>query len=159
MKRSEMDLYAARLLGEISHRVGRHKAIGMGELYEIVFRKQWANRINDTRDLRIVITELRKSGVAICSDCGSEGGGYYLAQAGSELDDYRRRVKKRALKMLSLYAKLGGSVKEFYGQMELDLAGEARCQTRKAGRIAGRRSPRRSTFWAKLGRAIRGLRP
>jgi hypothetical protein len=125
MKDTELAFYAARLLGEITHHVGKHNSIGMGELYEIVFREPWENRINDTRRLRTVITELRRQGVAICSDCSPSGGGYYVASAGSsEMKDYLARLRKRAIKALALEAKLRRiSLPELLGQMELELGG------------------------------------
>jgi hypothetical protein len=124
MKRSEMDLYAARLLAEITRHVGRQNTIGMGELYEIVFRERWNNRINDTRDLRKVITELRKSGVAICSDSGRESGGYYLASAGSEMEGYLKRLRRKALKALKMEAQLRKTtLLDLFGQIELELSG------------------------------------
>lgn len=126
MKRSEMAFYAARLLEELTHHVGSHNAIGMGELYEIVFRETWANRINDTRKLRIVITELRKQGAAICSDTSRTGGGYYVASGGSsEMKDYLTRLRRRGLRALVLEAKLRKiTLAELLGQMELNLLGD-----------------------------------
>jgi len=124
MDRVEMAVYAHKLLGELTHHIGRHRAIGMGELYEKIFEETWQNRINDTRRLRIVITELRRQGVAICSESSRAGGGYYLASAGSELKDYLSRLRRRALKVLSLEAKMRKmTLAELLGQIELNLRG------------------------------------
>jgi hypothetical protein len=125
MNKVQMGFYAARLLSELTHHVGRHNAIGMGELYELVFQDPWANRINDTRKLRTVITELRKQGVAICSYCSSSSGGYYLASSGSsEMRDYLKRLRLRALKALVLEAKMRRiALPELLGQMQLELDG------------------------------------
>ena len=124
MDRVEMATYGYKLLVELTHHVGRQKAIGMGELYEKVFGETWQNRINDTRRLRIIITELRQQGVAICSASSPTGGGYYQASAGSELKDYLSRLRRKALKALSLEAKMRKmTLAELLGQIELNLRG------------------------------------
>jgi hypothetical protein len=125
MTKIEMAFYVARLLAELTHHVGKDQCVGMGELYELVFREQWSNRINDTRKLRTVITELRRQGIAICSDTSSSGGGYYLARQGSsEMADYLKRLRMRALKALVLEAKMRQiGLPELLGQLELELSG------------------------------------
>jgi len=94
------------LLKEMTMHVGRSRAIGMGELYERVYGRPYRSKINGTRGLRKLVTDLRDEGVAICSIPDSGGGGYYLASAGSELDDYCKKIRSRALKMLALESKL-----------------------------------------------------
>lgn len=123
MNKIQMAFYAARLLGELTNHVGRDNAIGMGELYEIVFDEPWANRINDTRRLRQIITELRRQGRPICSYCSSSGGGYYLARMrSSEMREYLERLRQRALKALVLEAKMRKmSLPELLGQLQLEL--------------------------------------
>ena len=125
MNKIQMGFYAARLLSELTHHIGRHNTIGMGELYELVFKEPWANRINDTRRLRTVITELRRQGVAICSDCASSGGGYYLASAGSsEMRQYLERLRRRALKALVLEARMRKiGLPELLGQIQIEFKG------------------------------------
>lgn len=125
-KTRDMGIYVARLQVEMDRHIGRQRAIGMGELYELVFLKRWNNRINDTRDLRTVITELREQGAAICSYCSGDGkGGYYKPSAGSELEDYCRRLRKSALKKLILEAKIRRISKpEMLGQLELEFPGD-----------------------------------
>jgi hypothetical protein len=114
--------YKAKILGELTGHVGREKAIGMGELYETAFGDTWRNRINDTRRLRKVITELRWEGVPICSCSDRDGGGYYLAAAGSELRCFLERLKRRALKPLAMAARIEKtSLAEMLGQMSLNL--------------------------------------
>jgi len=125
MEAHEKDYRKLVLLGILSRHVGREKAIGMGELYEEVFDRPWRNRINDTRALRTLIQELRKEGVAICSACAYAGGGYYLAAAGSEMEDYLSRLRSRALRALALEARLRRiTLPELLGQMQLNLAPE-----------------------------------
>jgi hypothetical protein len=98
------------------------KAIGMGELHEEVFKEGWNNRINDTRLLRRLITELRWDGVPICSVSSKDGGGYYLASVGSELANFLEKKKRHGLKILAQAAKIQKvSLAEMLGQMSLNL--------------------------------------
>lgn len=113
---------AGRLLGILTRHVGREKAIGMGELYERVYGEPWENRINDTRELRRLITELRYDGALIGESRGRTGGGYYLARSTSELSDFLDRRKREALKKLKMIAAMRGQgLDELLGQMQLAL--------------------------------------
>jgi len=104
--------------------IGEPNAVGMGELHEAVFGAPWENRVNDTRRLRKYITRLRREGVPVCSVTSSDGGGYYLPAGSSELVDYLRRTKIRALKILSRVAKIQKcSLPELLGQMRLEMEG------------------------------------
>lgn len=118
----EKQIFKTRILMEIATHVGRAKAIGMGELYERVFKESYAHRINDTRILRRMITELRQEGIAICSAANRNGGGYWLASAGSEVNTYCKKLHTRALSILKMEANIRKiSLPELMGQMELDL--------------------------------------
>lgn len=104
--------------------IGEPNAVGMGELHEAVFGSPWENRVNDTRRLRKYITRLRREGVPICSVTSSDGGGYYLPAGSSELVNYLRRSKIRALKILSRVAKIQKvSLPDLLGQMRLEMEG------------------------------------
>jgi hypothetical protein len=119
-----MDAWRARLLIELSRHVGEMNAIGMAELHEAVFSETWCHRINDTKKLRELITEMRNEGVPICSVSASSGGGYYLAAAGSELRGYTERDKKRALRILARIARIERiSLPELLGQMRIRMEG------------------------------------
>jgi hypothetical protein len=97
-------------------------AIGMAELYQAVFDRPRQNRINDTRALRHLITELRDEGEPICSTSSSDSGGYYLAAAGDELIDFLRKDKFRALRIHRRDAKiLKISLPDYLGQLKLEL--------------------------------------
>lgn len=112
------------ILAALTGHIGEPNAIGMGELYELVYGEPWANRINDTRALRKAITDLRDEGVAICSVATSYGGGYYLAAAGSELAGYMRRNERQALRKLMRNAKMKKvSLPDYLGQMRLNMEG------------------------------------
>lgn len=113
-----------RVQAILMRHVGQSRAIGMGELYREVFGEGWENRINDTRRLRTVITMLRDEGNPICSVSSVEGGGYYIAAAGAELEDYLTRGKRRALSMLGRNARIMRmNLAEYLGQMKLALEG------------------------------------
>lgn len=113
------------ILQALASHIGGPHAIGMGELYELVYGESWKNRINDTRALRQVITNLRSEGVPICSVATSYGGGYYLAVAGSELAGYLRNSERRALKILMRNARIKKiSLPDYLGQMKLNMEGE-----------------------------------
>jgi hypothetical protein len=123
MTESEKKLYKERLLMEMPHHFGKSRAIGMGELYQLIFGEAWAHRINDTRRLRKLITELRREdGLPICSLPANSGGGYYYASAGSELAEFCETLRRRALKILAMEAKIRKiSLAELVGQLRLDL--------------------------------------
>ncbi len=111
-----------RVYANLTSHVGQANAIGMAELYEAVYERPWSNRINDTRKLRVLVTKMRREGVAICSVTDTSGGGYYLAAAGSELKDYLRRSKIRALKILARVSKIQRiSLPDLLGQMKLEM--------------------------------------
>jgi hypothetical protein len=122
-KRTEADLEAAktRLLMTMMGHIGKSNAIGMGDLFEKVFQESWNHRINDTRHLRKLITEIRRQGIAICSATDRSGGGYWLSSAGSELEHHCRKMRARALKILSAEACLRKmTLAEMFGQMSLE---------------------------------------
>jgi len=112
----------ARLLTVLTRHIGEANAISMGELYEAVFEKTWKNKVNDTRKIRALINKMRSEGVAICSTTDQNRGGYYLASAGSEVNDYTRRLERRALKILWRISKIRKiSLPELLGQMRLHM--------------------------------------
>jgi len=112
------------ILAALTGHIGEPNAIGMGELYELVYGESWNNRINDTRALRKAITHLREEGVPVCSVAASYGGGYYLAAAGSELAGYLRRSERRALLILKRNATIKKiSLPDYLGQMKLNMEG------------------------------------
>jgi hypothetical protein len=114
-----------QLLKILTEHTGRTRAIGMGELFTAVYGEPWQHRINDTRKLRNLVTELKKDGVPVCSVSDSTGGGYYLASAGSELDDYCKRLRIRALKILAQEARLRKlALPELLGQISLACSSE-----------------------------------
>lgn len=122
MTEQEIQFRKTRILMILSGHVGQGKRIGMGELYERVFDETYNHKINDTRRLRRLITELRRDGVAICSVASKNSGGYWLASAGSELASYCRKLRSRALGILAMEARIRKmTLPEMMGQMALEL--------------------------------------
>jgi len=115
----------SRILKVLAGHTGRSRVIGMGELYEKIFGKQWHNRINDTKKLRTAITALRREGVPICSDPSPSGGGYYNASTPGELNAYLDRDKRRAINILAKCAAMRQiALPELLGQLQLELEGK-----------------------------------
>lgn len=124
MKKQKMteDEAALRLMEILSRHVGEEKAIDMGELYERVYEEPYSHKINHTRTLRKLVTKLRHKGVPIGSVSKRNAGGYYLVRAGSELDAYCSRLRRRALNALVMEAKLRRmAMPELLGQIQLNL--------------------------------------
>ncbi len=112
----------SRLKDELMEHIGRQNAIGMAELYELIYGESWENRINDTRGIRKLITELRNEGRPICSISNRNGGGYYLAAAGSELENYLQANERRALRVLARNSRIKKiALPEYLGQVRLSL--------------------------------------
>lgn len=111
-----------RLLSALFEHVGKEHAVGMDVLYAEVFGAKVPHKINDTKPLRKLITAVRRQGKAIASTCSSNGGGYYIPRAGSELEDYLARMLHRpALRKLTLEARIRKvSLPELIGQMSLN---------------------------------------
>lgn len=118
------DAAAGKLLQVLALHVGREHAIDMGELYTRVFGRTVSHKINESRDIRKLITALRRKGIPIGSTSKRNGGGYYLVRASSELDEYCSALRQRALRALVMEARLRKmSMPELLGQMQMNLAG------------------------------------
>ena len=121
IKKNDHDTYKLRLIGHLLRHIGRENAVGMGELYRLVWGKPYTHKINHTRELRYYITELREEGHAICSDTS----GYYVARAGSELEAFCARQRRRALKTLQMEARIRKmTLPDLMGQIRLTLIPE-----------------------------------
>ena len=126
MPETNREIYEARLLKKLSNHVGAHRPIGMDALFEAVYGDPAEHKINSTKKHRVLVTKLRSEGVPIGSTSDSNGGGYYLTSAGSELEAYLSRLHNRALKALVLESKIRKiSLPELLGQIQLNLRGEA----------------------------------
>lgn len=122
MTKEELDAAKLKLYMVLLQHVGPDKKIGMGELYEKVFGMPWKHRINDTKALRKLITEMRREGQPVMSDSSSTNGGYWIAASASEINAYCEHTKKRALSILKRISTLKKvSLPEYLGQLQLDL--------------------------------------
>ncbi len=112
----------SRLRDIMLRHIGPNKRIGMGELYQEVFGRPWNNRINDTRELRHLITLMRNEGHVVVSMSSRTGGGYYMSTCDSEIETYCNKEKKRALKILTRISRMENtSLPEYLGQMKNEL--------------------------------------
>jgi hypothetical protein len=111
-----------RLMEALFDHVGKEHAVGADVLHAEVFGEKVPHKINDTKPLRKLVTAIRRQGKAIASTCSSNGGGYYIPRAGSELEDYLAHMLHRpALRKLALEAKIRKvSLPELIGQMSLN---------------------------------------
>lgn len=124
MKIGDRDKYISKTMEELLRHIGRERIIGADELFEKVFEMPCKDKINDTRPLRRIIEDLRWRGLRIGSDEDSQGGGYFMASSMSELKDFLRKKKRKALRELAMVAKMEGiSVPELLGQMRLNIEG------------------------------------
>ena len=120
-KSNNDDAYKKECLAILTRHIGEEKTIGMGELYERVFKRRYNNRINSTRRLRNLITDLREEGVAIGSNTKPNTGGYHLIRSSSELEEYVNRniaIAKKKLYMISRLKKV--SLPEILGQLSIE---------------------------------------
>lgn len=131
-KRQDIDTSENRhkLLSTLSSHIGMVNAISMTALFEAVFERPWDDHINATRSLRHLITAMREEGVPICSVSSMNGGGYYLAAAGSELADFLRKTERRALLILKRNAAMKKtSLPNYLGQLKIQMETNTNDQT------------------------------
>jgi hypothetical protein len=107
----------------LADHIGEEKALDMGILYERVFEKPpGGHKINSTRALRTIITQLREEGTPIGSVSTTNQGGYYLARSDSEVLEYVERLRKRGIQALKMAAHIKKkSLPEYLGQLRLSL--------------------------------------
>lgn len=112
----------SRIMMELMKHVGKNNIISMSELHLRVFGEVANNIINDTRQIRKIVEELRREGLPICSLKGKNNAGYYIASAGSELKDYCDRIRRQALRQLAIEAKLRKmTLPQLLGEIRLNL--------------------------------------
>lgn len=118
MTSEELDACRLKLATTLLRHVGPFRKIGMGELYQGVFGRSWAHRINDTRQLRKLITELRTEGMPILSDRN----GYWIAASASEINVFCQAGKRKALALLARISRMKNvSLPDYLGQLQLEL--------------------------------------
>jgi hypothetical protein len=110
-----------RLYSTLIGCVGQERKIGMGELFQEVFKDFYSHRINDTKALRVLITRLREEGVPVMSSQSKHDGGYWIAANSFEINEYCEKLKNTAIGKLSRIAKMKKiSLPEYLGQLKLD---------------------------------------
>ena len=114
--------YKQRLINAIYDHQGEANALDMGELFRRVYREEYVNKINDTRSLRRLITELRFEGKPIGSTTRKKGGGYFWA-TNTELNKWEKKEEKSALKKLSMIHKMKKTNLELLGQQSINWEG------------------------------------
>jgi hypothetical protein len=122
ISKEDLDRARTRLYMIMLQHVGPDRKVGMGQLFREVFKRPWKHRINDTRLLRKLITEMRNDGQAVMSSTSSSRGGYWIASSASELNAYTEKEKKAAIKVLARLARMKKvSLPDYLGQMKLEL--------------------------------------
>lgn len=118
-RRSELENRVLKVL--VQRAAGPDPWVGMAELYEAVFRETCEHAINDSRELRHLITRMRRDGIPIISSDKKERGGYRLAEGPDELEAFCRRFRQRGLASLAIEAALRRqSLPELLGQLALE---------------------------------------
>jgi len=116
------ETYKQRLINALFSHRGEANALDMGELFRHVYREEYINKINDTRSLRRLITELRFEGKPIGSTTRKKGGGYFWA-TNTELNKWEKKEEKSALKKLSMIHKMKKTNLELLGQQSINWEG------------------------------------
>ena len=103
------------------HRRAQHDR--HGRAIQAVYGRSWRNRINDTRPLRKIITDLQGRASRSIRSLGQRRR-LLLRRGRRELAGYLRRNKVRALKILKINAQIMKiSMPDYLGQMKLDMEG------------------------------------
>ena len=120
------DVYQHKLLSVLTGRISEPNAISMTALFEEVYERPWHDKVNDTRDIRKLVAFMHHQGVPICSTSSKNGGGYYLAAAGSELAAFLKKRKIQALAKLHDNAKMMKiSLPNYLGQIKMEMEGKS----------------------------------
>ena len=98
MNPNNQNNYKQRLLSILFFHRGKKNPIDMGELFRRVFDEEYNNKINGTRALRRLITELRWEGHLIGSTTGKTGHGYYMIVDQEERAQYLQKIRDEWVK-------------------------------------------------------------
>lgn len=132
LKKAEQDLEReqakGRLLYEMTKHIGKARAIGAGELFEIVMRRPYeGNKMTGTRKLRKLIEEVKygQEAVFIAHSCCSIKPGYYLPSSDSERREYVTRVERQVKRKIGRLARLNQmNAGAYAGQLALEMTDE-----------------------------------
>lgn len=119
-KKEYVKALSQEVLNVLVDHIGEQNAVSMVGLHRAIFG-DFNDKINDTRDIRLAVTALRRQGRRV----GSSPSGYYLANSASELSDYLARLESAALKKLSMKACiLRCSMPDLLGQLYFKFEGK-----------------------------------
>lgn len=129
LKKTEQDLEReqakSRLLMEMSKHIGRNRAIGAGELFEIVLQHPYeGNKMTGCRELRKLIEAVKygPEAVFIAHACCSIRPGYYLPSSDSERREYVSRVERQLKTKIGRLARLNQmNAGAYAGQLALEM--------------------------------------
>jgi hypothetical protein len=121
----ELELAKGRLLMEMTKHIGRSRAIGAGELFEIVLQRPYeGNKMTGCRELRKLIEEVKygPEAVFIAHACCTVRPGYYLPSSDSERREYVARVERQVKRKIGRLARLNQmNAGAYAGQLALEM--------------------------------------
>lgn len=127
-REKEWEVAKSLLMNEMSRHIGKARAIGAGELFEIIFKRPHeGNKMTGTRELRKLIEAVKygPEAVFIAHSCCSIRPGYYLPSSDSERREYVARVERQLKRKIGRLARLNQmNAGAYAGQLALEMAGE-----------------------------------
>jgi hypothetical protein len=121
----ERELAKGRLLMEMTKHIGRNRAIGAGELFEIVLQRPYeGNKMTGCRELRKLIEAVKygPEAVFIAHACCSIRPGYYLPSSDSERREYVARVERQLKTKIGRLARMNQmNAGAYAGQLALEI--------------------------------------
>jgi hypothetical protein len=124
----EWEQAKSRLLLEMTKHIGKARAIGAGELFEIVFLRPYeGNKMTGCRDLRKLIEEVKygPEAVFIAHSCCTIRPGYYLPSSDSERREYVARIERQVKRKIGRLARLNQvNAGDYAGQLALEIREE-----------------------------------
>ncbi|RJR41884.1 MAG: hypothetical protein C4567_07960 [Deltaproteobacteria bacterium] len=124
----EWEQAKSRLCIEMSRHFGKNRAIGAGELFEIVFLEPYqGNKITGTRRLRRLIEEVKygDNPMLIAFSCCTIRPGYYIPDSDGERREFFAREEKKVKKKIGRLARLNRLAAGVYAnQLALSIQAE-----------------------------------
>lgn len=115
----------SRLMYEMTKHIGRAKAIGAGELFELVFKRPYeGNKMTGCRELRKLIEEVKygPEAIFIGHSCCTVRPGYYLPSSDSERREYIARMERQVKRKIGRLARLNQlNAGAYAGQLALEM--------------------------------------
>lgn len=124
-REKEWEVGKSLLMNEMSKHIGKARAIGAGELFEIIFKRPYeGNKMTGTRELRKLIEAVKygPEAVFIAHSCCSIKPGYYLPSSDSERREYVARVERQLKRKIGRLARLNQmNAGAYAGQLALEM--------------------------------------